>query len=149
MRASTARRAEQLARTRRHPRARRRGRLRVRRPAAHLEHLRRASAAALGGPAAGAASRAQAALLTAYHARAENPGDRDVLLRAVEEAGLDVERAAEILDADDYGAEVRERERHWQQLGILSVPAVIVDAGTRSGRATADVFEPRGCGRST
>jgi predicted DsbA family dithiol-disulfide isomerase len=82
------------------------------------------------------------ALLTAYHARGENPADRTVLLRAVEEVGLDATRAAAILDSDEYGAEVRERERHWQQLGIHGVPAAIV-AGRHliSGGQPPEVFE--------
>jgi predicted DsbA family dithiol-disulfide isomerase len=90
----------------------------------------------------GAQSALKHALLTAYHARAENPGARDVLLRAAAEAGLDVERAAAILDSDEYGAEVRERERHWQQLGIHSVPAVIIDdRHLISGGQPPEVFE--------
>jgi predicted DsbA family dithiol-disulfide isomerase len=82
------------------------------------------------------------ALLAAYHARSENPSDRAVLLRAVDEAGLDSARAAAILDSDDYGAEVRERERYWQQLGIHGVPAAVV-AGRHliSGGQPPEVFE--------
>jgi predicted DsbA family dithiol-disulfide isomerase len=67
------------------------------------------------------------ALLAAYHTRAENPGATDVLLRLAGEVGLDVQRAREILKGDEYAAEVRERERHFQQLGISSVPSVIID----------------------
>jgi predicted DsbA family dithiol-disulfide isomerase len=90
----------------------------------------------------GAQSALKHALLTAYHARAENPGARDVLLRAAAEAGLDVERAAAIVDSDENGAEVRERERHWQQLGIHSVPAVIIDdRHLISGGQPPEVFE--------
>jgi predicted DsbA family dithiol-disulfide isomerase len=82
------------------------------------------------------------ALLTAYHTNAENPGARDVLLRLAGEIGLDVERAAAILDSDEYAAEVRERERHWQQLGIHSVPAVIIDdRHLISGGQPPEVFE--------
>jgi predicted DsbA family dithiol-disulfide isomerase len=82
------------------------------------------------------------ALLTAYHSRAENPAARDVLLRAAKESGLDVERATAIVDSDEYAAEVRERERHWQQLGINSVPAVIIDdKHLISGGQPAEVFE--------
>ena len=82
------------------------------------------------------------ALLSAYHSRAENPGARDVLLRAAVEAGLDGERAAAILDSDEFGAEVRARERHWQQLGINSVPAVIIDdRHLISGGQPPEVFE--------
>ena len=82
------------------------------------------------------------AFLSAYHGRGENPGDRAVLLRAVEEVGLDAARAAAILDSDEYGAEVRERERYWQQLGIHGVPAAIV-AGRHliSGGQPPEVFE--------
>ena len=87
-------------------------------------------------------SKLKHALLAAYHARAENPSDRNVLLQAVQEAGLDVDRARSILDSDDYAAEVRARERHWQQLGIHSVPAAIVDGRHLiSGGQPPEVFE--------
>lgn len=82
------------------------------------------------------------ALLAAYHSRAENPGARDVLLRAAECAGLDAARAAAILDSDEFAEAVRERERYWQQLGIHAVPAVVID-GTHlvSGGQPVAVFE--------
>jgi predicted DsbA family dithiol-disulfide isomerase len=87
-------------------------------------------------------SRLKHALLEAYHARAENPSDRNVLLQSVERAGLDVERARAILDSDEYAAEVRARERHWQQLGIHSVPAAIVEGRHLiSGGQPPEVFE--------
>ena len=89
---------------------------------------------------ADAQSKLKHALLTAYHGRAENPGARDVLLRAAADAGLDGERDAAILDSDEYAAEVR--ERHWQQLGINSVPAVIIDdRHLISGGQPPEVFE--------
>jgi hypothetical protein len=73
---------------------------------------------------------------------AENPAARDVLLRAAKESGLDVERATAVVDSDEYAAEVRERERHWQQLGINSVPAVIIDdKHLISGGQPPEVFE--------
>ena len=69
-------------------------------------------------------------------------GPREAIARAAGEAGLDAERAAAILDSDEYGAEVRERERHWQQLGINSVPAVIIDdRHLISGGQPPEVFE--------
>jgi predicted DsbA family dithiol-disulfide isomerase len=67
------------------------------------------------------------ALLSAYHTRAENPGAREVLLRLAGEVGLDLDRARAILDSDEYRIEVRERERFWQERGINSVPAVVID----------------------
>jgi predicted DsbA family dithiol-disulfide isomerase len=82
------------------------------------------------------------ALLAAYHGRGENPGAEDVLLRAVGEVGLDVERARAILASDEFAAEVRERERHWQGLGIHSVPAVVIDdRHLISGGQPPEVFE--------
>ncbi len=67
------------------------------------------------------------ALLTAYHTHAENPGAHEVLVRIAGEVGLDVERARAILAGDEFAAEVREREGHFQRLGINAVPSVIVD----------------------
>jgi predicted DsbA family dithiol-disulfide isomerase len=67
------------------------------------------------------------ALLAAYHTNGENPGARDVLLRAATEAGLDPAQAAEVIDSGRYAEEVRGREQFYQQLGIHSVPSVIID----------------------
>ena len=67
------------------------------------------------------------ALLAAYHTRGENPGSHEVLMQMVPEVGLDAERARAVLDSGEYGAEVRERINHWQQLGIHSVPSIVVD----------------------
>jgi predicted DsbA family dithiol-disulfide isomerase len=82
------------------------------------------------------------ALLTAYHTNAENPGARDVLLRLVAEVGLDTDRARAILDSAEYAGEVRERERFWQERGIHSVPAVVIDdRHLISGGQPPEVFE--------
>ena len=82
------------------------------------------------------------ALLSAYHTRAENPGSRDVLLRLADEVGLDVDRARTILDSHEYAGEVRERERFWQERGIHSVPAVVIDGRHLiSGGQPPEVFE--------
>jgi predicted DsbA family dithiol-disulfide isomerase len=67
------------------------------------------------------------ALLSAYHTDARNPSDIEVLLRVAGDVGLDVSRARQILQSDEYAAEVRARERHFQQLGIDSVPSMIID----------------------
>jgi predicted DsbA family dithiol-disulfide isomerase len=66
-------------------------------------------------------------LLTAYHGRAENVSDPEVLVRACVTAGLEAARAREILAGDEYALAVRENEQQWQQAGIHSVPAVIVN----------------------
>lgn len=82
------------------------------------------------------------ALLQAYHGRNENPGAPDVLMQAAQEAGLDVSRAREVIESDRYAAEVRAEERHWQQMGINSVPAIIInDRHLIQGGQPPEVFE--------
>ncbi len=82
------------------------------------------------------------ALLAAYHTRAQNPGAREVLLKAARDVGLDAAAAAEVLDSDRYADDVRAAERHWQQLGISSVPAVVIDdRHLISGGQPPEVFE--------
>ena len=67
------------------------------------------------------------ALLKAYHGEGRNPGAHDVLLELAVAAGLDVERAREVLAGNAFADEVREAERFWQQAGIHAVPAVVVN----------------------
>lgn len=82
------------------------------------------------------------ALLEAYHGRAENPSDHEVLLKAVTQVGLDARRAQEILDNEEFALQVRESEQFYQQAGIHSVPAVIInDKHLISGGQPAEVFE--------
>jgi predicted DsbA family dithiol-disulfide isomerase len=82
------------------------------------------------------------ALLDAYHTRGENPGAPAVLLRLAAEVGLDVERAGAILQSDEFAAAVREREAHFQRLGIHAVPAVIIDDRVLiQGGQPPEVFE--------
>jgi len=90
----------------------------------------------------GRARELKRALLAAYHARGENPAAPEVLLRLAGEAGLDVERARAVLEGGEFGPEVREQERHWQSLGIHSVPSVIVDGRHLiEGGQPVEVFE--------
>jgi predicted DsbA family dithiol-disulfide isomerase len=67
------------------------------------------------------------ALFHAYFSDNENVADRDVLLRIASEAGLDAQSARGVLERNDYAEEVRAQERHFQQAGIHSVPATIVN----------------------
>lgn len=67
------------------------------------------------------------ALLATYHCRGDNPARHDVLLKAAADVGLDVERARAVLASEAYAAEVRASVRRWRQLGIASVPSVIVN----------------------
>lgn len=67
------------------------------------------------------------ALLQAYHGDSRNPGARDVLLELAGVVGLPVEEAAEVLDEGRYALDVREAEQSWQQAGINSVPAIVIN----------------------
>ncbi len=81
-------------------------------------------------------------LLMAYHGRAENVSDAEVLARACAAAGLDAAQARVILAGDDYGLEVRQNEQQWQQAGIRSVPAVVINRQYLiSGGQPVAVFE--------
>ncbi len=82
------------------------------------------------------------ALLEAYHGRGEAVERDEVLLAAVESVGLDVERARQILAGEEYAAEVRAAESRWQQAGIHSVPAVVINQRHLiSGGQPPEVFE--------
>lgn len=81
-------------------------------------------------------------LLNAYHGDGENPADHEVLVRRAEAAGLDPQRAREVLASGLYADAVRAEERHWLELGIHSVPAVVVnDRHLISGGQPPEVFE--------
>jgi predicted DsbA family dithiol-disulfide isomerase len=82
------------------------------------------------------------ALLKAYHGEGQNPGSRDVLLTLAAEVGLDAVEAATVLDQGRYADEVRAAEQEWQQAGIHSVPAVVVNQRHLiSGGQPPEVFE--------
>ena len=82
------------------------------------------------------------ALLTAYFTDGENPSDSALLVRVAASVGLDAVRAQAILDSDEFAAEVRAQERFYQQAGIHSVPAIILnDKHLISGGQPPEVFE--------
>ncbi len=67
------------------------------------------------------------AFLKAYFTDGQDPSSHDVLVRYAADAGLDAAKAREILESDAYAADVREREAFYQDRGIHSVPAIIID----------------------
>jgi predicted DsbA family dithiol-disulfide isomerase len=82
------------------------------------------------------------ALFKAYFTDGHSPASHEVLARVCAEVGLDAEEAAEILASGAYAGEVRQREQFYQQHGISSVPAVIInDRHLVSGGQPAEVFE--------
>ena len=94
------------------------------------------------GQGEGAQHRLKKALLQAYQGRAERIEDPEVLLAAVQEAGLDTVAAREVLESDAYADKVRAVEALYQRSGIQSVPAVIInDQYLISGGQPVEVFE--------
>ncbi|RPI63730.1 MAG: DsbA family oxidoreductase, partial [Lysobacterales bacterium] len=82
------------------------------------------------------------ALLAAYHGEGQNIASNDVLVELAAEAGLPPDRAREVLERGHFADEVRQAERFWQEVGIHSVPAVIVDRKHLiSGGQPSAVFE--------
>lgn len=82
------------------------------------------------------------ALFGAYFTEGRDPSNHEVLLQAAEGVGLDRDAARQMLESDAYAAEVREAEAFYQQHGIHSVPAVIInDRHLISGGQPPEVFE--------
>lgn len=82
------------------------------------------------------------ALLKAYFTEGRSPGEAQTLIDAAAQAGLDAVRAGEILQGDEFAAEVREQEKFFLDHGIHAVPAVIInDRHLIQGGQPPEVFE--------
>jgi predicted DsbA family dithiol-disulfide isomerase len=98
--------------------------------------------AGLDGNLDGKQSELKLALFDLYFKQSGNPSDHAQLLAAVESVGLDVQQAKAILAGNDYAADVRQQQRHYQQQGISSVPAVIINnKHLISGGQPVNIFE--------
>jgi predicted DsbA family dithiol-disulfide isomerase len=92
--------------------------------------------------AAGSQRALKHALLKAYHGQGRNPGAHDVLLELAAEVGLPVARAREVLQSGAFTDEVRAAEQFWQEAGIHSVPATVIDRRHLiPGGQPSEVFE--------
>lgn len=67
------------------------------------------------------------ALFNAYFGEAKDVSNSEVLANCAEQAGLDKTDAQSILAADDFAETVREDIAKYQQAGISSVPAFIIN----------------------
>ncbi|WP_201608800.1 DsbA family oxidoreductase [Psychrobacter immobilis] len=65
------------------------------------------------------------ALFIAHFTDGRNISDNTVLADIAAEVGLDRDEALAVLEEQRFAKEVRAEERHWQQQGIQSVPAMI------------------------
>ena len=81
-------------------------------------------------------------LLRAYFTDGEDVSAHDTLVRLAGEAGLDTQRAQQILASDAYTTEVRAQEQFFQSRGIHSVPATIINGQHLiSGGQPPEAFE--------
>jgi len=81
-------------------------------------------------------------LLRAYFSDGQNPSDRETLVRLAAEAGLDAAAAQAVLASGAFAEEVRELEAFYQQRGINSVPAMILNGRHLvSGSQSVEYYE--------
>ncbi|WP_337841600.1 DsbA family oxidoreductase [Rheinheimera sp.] len=86
------------------------------------------------------------ALFDAYFGQAEDVNNPAVLLNAVQVAGLNPAQAQQVLDSDAYADDVRAEEAKYQEAGIQSVPAFIINqqyliSGAREPEVLAQALE--------
>lgn len=82
------------------------------------------------------------ALFDLYFKQNGDPSDHQKLLQVVQNVGLSMDKAKQILASNEYERDVRELQRYYQLAGISSVPAIIVNnKHLISGGQPADVFE--------
>ncbi|GAB6263009.1 DsbA family oxidoreductase [Photobacterium sp. 53610] len=65
------------------------------------------------------------ALFEAYFTEQENPNALDVLLEAVDKAGLDRDEAELVLKNNQFAEAVRSEEQTWVEQGVSAVPAFV------------------------
>ena len=81
-------------------------------------------------------------LLQAYFSEGQNPSDHSTLVRLATEAGLDGASAQEVLGSGAFADEVRELETYYQQHGINSVPAMVLNGRHLvSGSQSVEYYE--------
>jgi predicted DsbA family dithiol-disulfide isomerase len=81
-------------------------------------------------------------LLVTYFQLAVDLDDPQNVLDAVSRAGLDVARAKQILESDEFDAAVRAQQRKYTSMGIQSVPSIIInDKYLLQGAQPAEAFE--------
>ncbi|MEM8695327.1 MAG: DsbA family oxidoreductase [Pseudomonadota bacterium] len=82
------------------------------------------------------------ALFTAYFTEARNMGDHETLVEIAQSAGLDGDRAREILANDEYSGHVRQAQSYQRGRGVQSVPTIIVNGEyVINGGQPPEIFE--------
>jgi predicted DsbA family dithiol-disulfide isomerase len=91
--------------------------------------------------ARGLADAVKERFLRGYLCEGEAIGERDVVLRLAEQAGLAADEVSAVLGSADYAREVRADEAEARQLGISGVPCFVLERRYAvSGAQPADVL---------
>ena len=81
-------------------------------------------------------------LFTAYWSEARDIGDLEVLADIAAAAGLDPDKAREVVESDAYAEEIRRSTVAAHRLGVTGVPAWLVDErGLIPGAQPHEVFD--------
>lgn len=81
-------------------------------------------------------------LLKVYHFDNYDTSETDVLVQAAQDVGLDADAARDVVASGRYTDEVRAEQAKWRDLGITSVPSVIInDKYLVSGGQPPEAFE--------
>lgn len=89
----------------------------------------------------GVAQKVSEQLLRSYFIDAEKIGTEDALLRIAEEAGISRERAKEVLDSNEFAANVRIDIAEAGQIGVRGVPFFVINRKYAiSGAQPAETF---------
>ncbi len=89
----------------------------------------------------GLGAQASERLLKAYFIDAEKIGTEDVLLRLAEEVGIARDRAQQMLDSDEFAAEVKADIAEAKQIGVQGVPFFVINRKYAiSGAQPAEAF---------
>ncbi|WP_318617867.1 DsbA family oxidoreductase [Sporosarcina sp. YIM B06819] len=89
----------------------------------------------------GLGAQASERLLKAYFIDAEKIGTEDVLLRLAEEVGIARDRAQQVLDSDEFAADVKADIAEAGQIGVQGVPFFVINRKYAiSGAQPAEAF---------
>jgi predicted DsbA family dithiol-disulfide isomerase len=82
------------------------------------------------------------ALFDLYFKNSGDPSNHAQLIETAKQVGLDAIEAEKILSSNQFEADVRQKQHHYQSAGVQSVPAVIVNnKHLISGGQPVEVFE--------
>ena len=89
----------------------------------------------------GLGAEASERLLKAYFVEAKQIGAHDVLLNIAEEVGVSKERAKEVLESEEFAADVKKDIEEARQIGVQGVPFFVIDRKYAiSGAQPAETF---------